>query len=253
LIPASKAKGLNTDADRFRGKTAVVTGGSSGIGYALSTVLHKECGASVYALDKELPAQPIEGVKHIKCDITYARQLGAARFEVEGPISLLVNNAGVLRAGKLLEMSDYDFSCMVSTNIHGSRDTLKAFVPMMEKGSTYLQISSIRALEPREEVAGYGLTKAFAWQMALVVKRFYPHISVKVAFPGPVDTNMLRNGLSEDRLKAIARITVTPEVMASMLADLLRSDKEVLRYDDGRAGGSGKYVFGNLADVRSLY
>ncbi len=234
-----------------KSKVAIVTGGSSGIGLELCKVLRQD-GYETYSFDRSAPKESNTGIIHVDCDITSARTVDVALALVRKPIDLLVNNAGILRKGKINEISEPAMRELLNVNIMGSWIMMTRTEPHLSSGATILQLSSFRAFRPRPEVGVYGLTKQFSMEMAAQYVPADPSITVKVALPGPVDTPMLQNDLG-DRYKEVKRISITPAEMAQKIRALLHSDFDMLVYDDPRERGEqgkGSYFLENFEDSR---
>ncbi len=229
-------------AEETRTKVAIVTGGSNGIGLQLCKLLRDDY--ITCSLDKNYPFIFRDGIKHIDCDITSTSDIRRALEIIGKPIDLLVNNAALLRRGDILNIPANLFHEIVKTNIFGNWLALHEIHKRFAPNAMILQMSSERAIYPRSDVGIYGLTKLFLMEMAFQVKQSNPEIRVKVALPGPVDTAMLRN-VGVERCKALEDVTISPKRMADFLMRLLRSDYDMLRFDDPRetaSGKTGKYI-----------
>ena len=129
----------------FSGKTAVVTGGSRGIGRAVCLELAKG-GANVvlcYAGNEAAAAETVSacealGAKAlaVKCDVADSAQVKALMDEAVkafGRIDILVNNAGITRDGLLMMMKEDDFDAVISANLRGTFLCMKAVSRTMMK------------------------------------------------------------------------------------------------------------------------
>ena len=127
----------------FTGKTAVVTGGSRGIGRAVCLELAKG-GANVvlcYAGNEAAAAETVSacealGAKAlaVKCDVADGEQVKALMDEAVkafGRIDILVNNAGITRDGLLMMMKEADFDAVISANLRGTFLCMKAVARQM--------------------------------------------------------------------------------------------------------------------------
>ena len=155
---------------RLDKKTAVVTGGGSGIGRAIAFNFAQN-GAFVHVLDinlenaeataKTITAKGGQATAHF-CDVTNQTevlQLFEA-IEAERPLDILVNNAGIGLVGKLHETKEEDFDRLYQVNIKGIYNCLYAAIPHMKerKQGVILNMSSI--------VAGIGIPDRFAYSMS---------------------------------------------------------------------------------------
>jgi 3-oxoacyl-[acyl-carrier protein] reductase len=147
------------------GRTALVTGGSRGIGRAIAVELGK-AGASVVvgynsgAEEAEAVAAEIGG-RAVQADVSTAE--GAKRLvEEAGDPDILVNNAGVTRDTLLARMSDDDWRAVIETNLSAVFYTCRAVArPMMKRrGGSIVNVSSIVGLRGNMGQTNYGASKA---------------------------------------------------------------------------------------------
>ncbi len=192
---------------RFEGKVAVVTGGGDGIGRAYVEALAAN-GVNVAVLDvleetarEAAEAAAAKGVEAIgiACDVSDRASLQSAhaRVAVElGPVSLLIINAGVGIGGGYVGASERAVDWLLSVNVMGPVNTLRAFAPgMIEGGGTrHVAVTASSAcLAPLEPaLAAYGASKK---AMAGLAEGFRaevaPHgIGVTVIYPGLVNTRI---------------------------------------------------------------
>jgi NAD(P)-dependent dehydrogenase (short-subunit alcohol dehydrogenase family) len=143
----------------FKGKTAVVTGSSSGIGRAAAIALAKE-GADIVLASRNVPnmeaaKEEIENLGQravvIQCDTTKNESVAAMKdkaIEAFGNIDILINNAGIGIRGLIEDTSLEDWDYIINTNLKGYIRNITAFLPhFMERGSGYIvNVSSIQAL-----------------------------------------------------------------------------------------------------------
>ena len=144
---------------QFKGKVAVVTGGARDIGRAISVQLARE-GAKVvvnYNSSRAGAKQTLEEIKSfrgkavaVKADISTARGIKSLKNktlkEFGKKVHILVNNAGGLFARKTLQEFDEDFyNLVMDVNFKGTVFAMQAFEPMMGKGSSIINLSSLAA------------------------------------------------------------------------------------------------------------
>lgn len=154
---------------RLDGKTAIVTGGGSGIGRAISETFAKQ-GAKVAILDVQDDAAAatvaaIESAGGVaaawRCDITNAADLDRTVNEVEarlGPLNILVNNAGIAHVGTVETTSEADFDRVMLVNVKGAFLCAQAAIRRMvpRGGGVILNMASIASL--------IGVADRFAYQ-----------------------------------------------------------------------------------------
>lgn len=126
----------------IQGKTAVVTGGGSGIGRGIALALARQGAAVAIADIMEENARAVAteidvlGVRSaaLTCDVTDRASVAAMKAEAEaalGPVSLLVANAGVTMFDELTDMSDDDVDWVIDTSLYGVVHCVQAFAPGM--------------------------------------------------------------------------------------------------------------------------
>ena len=159
-------------AGRLKDKVAVVTAAGQGIGRAIADAFLRE-GATVWATDVDAAkVADIKGAKQRGLDVLSTGAVEALAAEV-GPIDILVNCAGYVHHGTVLDCSDKDWDFSFDLNVKSMHRTTKAFLPgMLERGSGSIvnissAVSSVRGLPNRyaygaTKAAVIGLTKALA-------------------------------------------------------------------------------------------
>ena len=159
-------------SDRLKGKTAVITAAGQGIGRAIAEFFVRE-GATVHATDRDL--SKLEGLKgaHLAAlDVMSSEAVNAFAAKT-GAIDVLVNAAGFVHHGSVLECDDEAWDFSMDLNVKSMHRTIKAFVPgMLTKGKgSIVNIASgagsVRGIPNRyvygaSKAAVIGLTKAVA-------------------------------------------------------------------------------------------
>lgn len=187
---------------------ALVTGAAGGIGSAVVRALAGR-GTVVAAVDKDAGAladlvekSAADGLAVVAfpADITDSGRIEeiVGRIENElGPVGLLVNAAGVMRSGSLVDMSDADWRAVFSTNLDGLFHCSRAVAARMrERGEgAIVTIASNAARVPRTRMAAYGASKAAAslFTKSLGLELAAHGIRCNVVSPGSTDTAMLRS------------------------------------------------------------
>lgn len=157
----------------LEGKTALVTGGCYGIGYAIAKALHG-AGARIVinasrqsTIDKALEDYAADGICDVKayvCDVTDEAAVREMIDDIEktvAPLDILVNNAGIIKRIPMCEMSVEDFRRVVDVDLTAPFIVAKAVLPgMIERGhGKIINVASILSAVGRETVAAYTAAK----------------------------------------------------------------------------------------------
>lgn len=210
-------------------RVAIVTGGTRGIGEAISLALH-EMGVTVAANyagndEKAKAFSDRTGIAAFKWDVGdfEATQAGVkAVEEAIGPVDIVVNNAGITRDGTLLKMSYDMWDEVIRTNLGGCFNLAKATFPGMRdrKWGRIVNIGSINGQAGQYGQVNYaaaksgihGFTKALAQEGA----RF--GVTVNAIAPGYIDTDMVAAVPADVLEKIVAKIPVGRLGQASEIA-----------------------------------
>lgn len=166
----------------LKDKSAVITGGGSGIGRAIS-ILFAKAGATVHImeLNADAAAETVneiiqaggKAVAH-SCNVSNQQQVVDIYNKI-GEIDILVNNAGIAHIGEATTTSEVDFDRIVSVNVKGVYNSLFAAIPLMkQKGKgVILNMASIAATVGITSRFAYSMSKGAVYSMTLSVARDY--------------------------------------------------------------------------------
>ncbi len=156
------------------GKNAVVTGGSSGIGKAITETL-KEQGAEVFVIDlNENPSHKKEGIHTITADITQWNELSTSLGSLPQTIDILVNNAGIGFVGNIEQTEEEDFDRLYQVNVKGVFNCVKTILPRMkQQGGVIINMASIVSHIAVEDRLAYTTTKGAVWAMTNSIAKDY--------------------------------------------------------------------------------
>ena len=184
------------------GKTALVTGASGGIGEAVARALHAQ-GATVVlhgtraekleALQKDLGARAFALAVDLSDRDAVAGLVDAASA-LAGPISILVNNAGITRDGLLMRMKDDDWDSVLEVNMTASMSLCRAAMRGMMKARAgrIISISSVVGVTGNAGQTNYAASKAgmIGFSKSLAAEVASRGLTVNVVAPGFIETPM---------------------------------------------------------------
>ena len=178
-------------------RTAIVTGGSRGLGLALVRSL-AAAGWHVVTDGREAAALGataggIPGVVAIPGDITDAGHRAALVAAAGGSVDLLVNNAGGLGPSPLPALADYPLGALTdlfAVNVVAPIGLIQMALPHLAPGAVVVDITSDASVEPYEGWGGYGATKAALDHAGRVLAAERPDLRVLTIDPGDMRTQM---------------------------------------------------------------
>lgn len=227
----------------LNGKVAVVTGGSKGIGRAISirlagmgagVVVNYGSGAK-QADETVCEIEDNDGVAiAVQADMRRAQEV-ATLFERTdnkfGRLDILVNNAGMLLNQTINDLTEEDFDTIMALNIKGVFFCCREAAHRMSDGGRIINISSTvtRMLLPTYGL--YAATKGAVDQLTRVLAKELGsrRITVNSLSPGPVDTELFRKGKSEEQIRGMAEMAAlgrigTPADIADAVSLLVREE-----------------------------
>ena len=237
---------MTSPMNRFKDKTALVTGGGSGIGRSICKRLASE-GAHVLVWDIDLAAA--KGVaQEIRdaggrateraCDVSdhAAVHKAFAAIEPETSVDVLVNNAGIAHVGSVENTSEADFDRLMSVNVKGVYNMLSAVVPAMKarRSGVVLNLASIASVVGLADRFAYSTTKGAVLAMTYSVAKDYVDQGIRcnAISPARVHTpfvdGYLRDNYPDNRDEMFAQLSNsqpmgrmgTPDEVAALVAYL---------------------------------
>ena len=200
----------------LEGKTAIITGGSRGIGKAIVEVFVKQ-GANVaftYSssseaakiIESELSTSNVK-VKSYKSDASNfeeAQELAAAVLEEFGSIDILINNAGITKDNLLMRMSEEDFDRVIQVNLKSVFNMTKAVQRTMlkQRKGSIINMSSVRGVKGNAGQSNYAASKAgiLGFTKSMAIELGSRNIRSNAIAPGFIVTEMT-DQLGEDTIK----------------------------------------------------
>lgn len=242
---------------RLHGKTALVTGGASGIGKATAELFARE-GAQVAVADyrpdgdEALRSIVAAGGRaiYVPVDVSDAVQVQRmvdAVLHAYGRIDILFNAAAVLLYGTVLETDEKAWDRVLSVNLKGTFLCCRAVLPHMirqGKGSIINVASTVGAHDACANAAAYVTSKAGVTLLtkAMAIDHAKQGIRVNALVPGVTDTPMVRNALAPEELEALA--ATAPIGRLGRPEELARAVLFLASDDASFVTGSAMYVDG---------
>jgi 3-oxoacyl-[acyl-carrier protein] reductase len=205
------------------GKNAVVTGSSRGIGKAIALGL-AEAGADVIVTFREKRAEAEAVVSQIAAmgrraiafplDVTVRASVEALAKDARdfGPISILVNNAGINKPTDFDQVSDADWDTILATNLRGPFVCAQVFLPLLKEagGGSIIHIGSVSGQYGGPRTAHYAASKAGLISLAQVIARFgAPHnVRSNTVAAGLIASEMAAAGLANAAVQKAAETIV---------------------------------------------
>jgi len=202
---------MNVD---LSGKTALVTGGSKGIGQAIAGALYG-AGARVAIVARDGPRAEVaaralgERARGYSCDVTDAARIAATLEAVErelGPVDVLVNNAGLTKDNLLFRIGESDWDLVLDTNLKGTFLFTKAAARGMIKRrwGRIVNITSVIGLIGNKGQANYSASKAglIGFTKSVAKELGSRNVLVNAVAPGYIDTE-LTQVLTEEQRQAL--------------------------------------------------
>ena len=235
---------------RFNGKKALVTGAAGGIGKSLVKKLRAE-GASVAVTD--INVSHIEAEAHFPGDLSVAQfcdDLPIKTRDVLGSLDILINNAGIIRRGKVTQATDDDFKSTMAVNIEAPFRLCRSTIPIMATngGGSIVNTASCWGLNPGPDHPIYIMSKAALASFTQCLGRDHAHQNIRVnaVCPNEVNTPMIRSGFSIRGLdpdKAIEELNETVPLGRIAEPDDISDVILFLASDEAR------YMCGSLVEV----
>ena len=242
----------------LKGKVAIITGGSRGIGAAVTEKL-ASMGADVAVLfaGRQEPADAVcencralYGVqaRAYRCDVSdfdAAKQtVGQIRKDF-GTVDILINNAGITRDGLIAAMTEQDFDAVLNTNLKGAFNMIRhcSGVFIRSHGGRIVNVSSVSGMMGNAGQTNYSASKAGIIGLTKSVARELASrgVTCNAVAPGFIATDMTK-ALAQDTAQIAATIPLgrlgTPEEVAEAVAFLVSADYitgVILRVDGGIA------------------
>lgn len=242
----------------LKGKTAVITGASRGIGRAIALKLAK-CGANVvvnYRNSVEAVAQVVKEIEALGVKVLAIQADISSYSDVEnmmkkcvkefGSIDILVNNAGITKDGLLMRMKEEDFDSVIDINLKGAFNCTRhvSAIMLKQRSGRIINISSVTGITGNAGQVNYSAAKAGIIGMTKSVAREFGSrgVTCNAVAPGYIQTDM--TDALPDKVKDVMMGTIPlkrlgrPEDVANVVAFLATDDAsyitgQVINVDGG--------------------
>jgi len=240
-------------------QSAIVTGGISGIGAAISLKL-AGCGANVTMIDRKPEEDAVDILKHIRgmgrgamflqSDISdfASAENSVKRVVLEyGRLDILVNNAGINRDGVVWKMTEDQWDDVIRVNLKGFFNYTRAVAPLFreQQSGKIVNITSINGLRGKFGQANYSASKAGIIGLTKTVAKELGkyNVNVNAVAPGLIETEMMKNAGEDVFTAALEEIVLkrlgTPEDIANLVVFLCSGlarhiTGEVIKVDGGQ-------------------
>ena len=232
-------------------RVAVVTGGTRGIGHAISTAL-KSQGYRVAAsyAGNDTAAQKFQaetGIPVYKWDVGDYASCEKGLQEIEsalGPIDIVVNNAGITRDGMLHTMSKVDWDAVIRTNLDSIFNRTRPVIEGMRKRGfgRIINISSINGRKGQMGQANYSAAKAgvYGFTKALAQEGAFKGITVNTIAPGYINTEMVA---------AVPKEVLETKIIPQIPVGRLGTAEEIARVVTFLAADEAGFITGACIDA----
>lgn len=211
---------MNSD----RTMNAIVTGGSKGIGLAITAALIRD-GYTVYSLSRTKGQS--EAI-HIECDISDRQSVeGALSAVIEhaGHIDVLVNNAGITRDGLIMRMSDEAWDSVIASNLTSVFLTSRRISRLMasQRSGAIINIASVVGISGNGGQTNYAASKAgiIGFSKSLAKELASRQVRVNVVAPGFIETAMTASLSDQLKESVKAQIPLSRIGNAAEVADVV--------------------------------
>ncbi|MXO04626.1 SDR family oxidoreductase [Flavobacterium sp. HBTb2-11-1] len=203
--------------ENLKNKTAVITGGNSGIGYATAKQL-KEQGANVIitgrrkeAIEKAALELDVTAIIADQSNISDIEKLAAQVKADFGSVDILFVNAGIAGLGTIEQTTVELYDNIMNVNLKGAFFTLSKFIPILKDGASVVFLSSNTASMPGPGSSVYSASKTAlnSFMRSAALELAPRKIRVNSVSPGPTQTEVMNKvGLDETTVKGIMNVVV---------------------------------------------
>jgi len=227
----------------IKGKVVLVTGANRGLGEHFAKALLAAGASKVYATARDKSAIKIPGVEAVQLDVTNAASIAAAADRLTD-VQIVINNAGAIIAGPLLDAGSIDAArSLFETNVIGPLAVTQAFAPALKRngGGAVVNILSVLSWLTIDGTGAYSASKSAVWAITNGLRtelRTQGTLVVGV-HPAFIDTDMTA-GINAPK--------TTPQEVVRQVLEGIEQGKEEILVDD-----VGRNVKGSLSSATPAY
>ena len=241
---------------KLQGKVALVTGASRGIGRAIAVRLGQDGAAVIvnYSGNHEAARETVSAIEAasgralaVQGDVGKVgdiQRLFDAAFEHFGRLDILVNNAGVMFNKPVAEVTEEEYDRIFAVNVKGTFFACQQAAKRMADGGRIINFSSSTTAMMLPTYGTYVATKGAVEQLTHILAKELGSrgITVNVISPGPTDTELFKQGKSEQDIQRFAQLAALgrlgqPEDIADVVALLVSDDANWITGQNIRANG----------------
>lgn len=239
-------------AHDLSGKIALITGAGGGIGRAICDRLRRD-GARIVAHDlSEDSIADIAGEKIVGDlrDGAFCDALPGQAHAIAGGLDIVVNNAGIIRRGKVTETSDDDYAISMQVNVEAPFRVCRAAIPLMQQagGGAIVNVASCWGMYPGPNHAIYCTSKAAVASLTQCLGRDHApdNIRINAVCPNEVDTPMLRSGFA---MRGFDPETAVEELGRTVPVGRIAKPDDIADVVAFLASEDSRYMVGALLEV----
>ena len=241
---------------RLDGKVALVTGASRGIGRAIAVRLGQDGAAVIvnYSGNHEAARETVSAIEAasgralaVQGDVGKVgdiKRLFDAAFEHFGKLDILVNNAGIMFNKPVAEVTEEEYDRIFAVNVKGTFFACQQAAKRMADGGRIINFSSSTTAMMLPTYGTYVATKGAVEQLTHILAKELGSrgITVNVVSPGPTDTELFKQGKSEQDMQRFAQMAALgrlgqPQDIADVVALLVSDDANWITGQNIRANG----------------
>ncbi|HEU4948600.1 MAG TPA: SDR family oxidoreductase [Kribbella sp.] len=211
---------------KLQGSIALVTGANRGLGKAFASALIERGAKTVYAGVRDPSTITDPNLVPIQLDITNAHEVAAAA-ESCGDLTLLVNNAGILRGTSLLGAPNVDDArAEMETNYFGTLALCRRFAPVLARngGGAIVNMLSVLSFLSLPQVGSYAASKSAAWSLTNAIR-------LELQAQGTLVTAVHAGFVDTDMAARITQPKISPDDVAAQTLDAVEAGRHEVLVD----------------------